>query len=236
MAAVHGKSTTVYLGQYDLTGYCDSADIGQMLEPAETTTFGNNSKTYIAGLRDGTIALSGNADYAAGAVDAVLNAATDGSQKYVTIGMGTEAVGSRCKLATIRQTQYGQSIPVGDKVTWSADMQADGGIDGNGVILHIKEAETGTENGASVDNSAASTNGYAALLHVFTADTLTGVTIKVQHSTDNASWSDLCTFTSVADVTSEIKTGTGTVNRYVRYIISAFTGTSLTFVVSFARR
>lgn len=235
MAFVHGKSTTVYLGQYDLTGFCDTADISQAMEPAETTTFGSSAKTFIAGLRDGTISLSGNADYASGAIDDVLNAATDGSQKYVTIGTGTEAVGSRCKLATIRQTQYGQSIPVGDKVTWSADLQADGGIDGNGVILHIKEAETGTENGASVDNGAASTNGYAALLHVF-VDNITSVTVKVQHSTDNSSWADLCTFTAFSGVGSEIKTGTGTVNRYVRYIISAFTGTSTTFAVAFARR
>ena len=120
------------------------------------------------------------------------------------------------------------------KVTWTADLQADGGID-SGVILHIKEAETGTENGASVDNGAASTNGYAALLHVF-VDNITSVTVKVQHSTDNSSWSDLCTFTAFSGVGSEIKTGTGTVNRYTRYIISAFTGTSTTFAVSFARR
>jgi len=58
----------------------------------------------------------------------------------------------------------------------------------------------------------------------------------VQHSTDNSSWSDLCTFTAVSVVGSEILTGTGTVNRYVRYIISAFTGTSVTFAVAFARR
>jgi len=234
MAFVHGKSTTVYLGQYDLTGFCDTADISQAMEPAETTTFGNSAKTFIAGLRDGTISLGGSADYAAGAVDEVLNAAIDGSQKYVTIGIGTEAVGSRCRLATVRETAYGQGIPVGDKVTWTADLQADGGID-NGVILHIKEAETGTDNGASVDNGAASTNGYAALIHVF-VDNVTSATVKVQHSTDNSSWSDLCTFTAVSVVGSEIKTGTGTVNRYVRYIISAFTGTSVTFAVAFARR
>jgi hypothetical protein len=89
----------------------------------------------------------------------------------------------------------------------------------------------------SVDETAATTGGAVAHLHV-TAFDGTSVTITVQHSEDNSVWVDLLTFTAVTGVTKErveLAAGT-TVNRYVRAIISAGTWTSVTFTVAFARR
>lgn len=236
MAQVHGVNTQVFFKQFNLTSHFRDFTVERGSDVADSSAFGDSSKEYFAGLRDGTISLGGLFDGAADAVDeeiaAVLAAATAPILSIVPGGTGT--IGNRGMSAQAHATSYGVNGSIGDMVSVSAEFQATGGID-NGVVLHGNTAETGTVNGTSVDNGAASTNGYAAYLHVIAAN-VTTVTIKVQHSTDNAIWADLATFTAVTGLTSERLTGTGTVNRYVRFIISAFTGTSVTPVVLFARR
>jgi hypothetical protein len=98
-------------------------------------------------------------------------------------------------------------------------------------LLHPLGAETGAGSGTSVDNAASSANGGRGNLHV-TAATGSG-TVKVQHSTDNAVWADLVTFTAATGATSETKEVTGTVNRYLR--ANHAPGTSITYVLGFAR-
>lgn len=237
MTTLHGKNSVVLFKEFDLSSYFNNADISQTVEPAESTTFGASAKSYIVGLRDGTIALAGLFDGAVDAVDEEIKAAlASATDPVLTFAPKVTAVGDKCYLAAGKITNYSITSPVADIVSINTQIQASGGID-NGVILHILEAETGTENGTSVDNAAASTNGYCAHLHATLVD-VTSATIKVQHSTDNSSWADLVTFTNLSGTTetSERVTGAGTVNRYVRYIISAFTGTTATFAVAFARR
>jgi len=72
MAFLHGKGTAVVFNQSDLSSYFNDATITRTVETAETTAFGASSKTYIVGLQDGTVSLSGMFDGSAGAVDEVL--------------------------------------------------------------------------------------------------------------------------------------------------------------------
>jgi len=91
-----------------------------------------------------------------------------------------------------------------------------------------------TTTGTGLDNGADSTNGGHANLHVLVSSGGSW-SLKVQHSTDNSSWSDLITFTSTgAAVGAEHKTVSGTVNRYTRVLLTRTSG-SLTPVISFAR-
>lgn len=239
MAFVHGKSTSVLLDQYDLSGYLNSSDITRTTESHETTTYGTTggAKTYITGLRDGTLSLGGLWDGSAGAIDVVLEATLSAaSGQVVTLAPAGMAVGSRVNMLSSRSTSYAVSDPVGDLVTVSVDLQADGGIDG-GVSLHALTAETGAANSASVNNGAATTNGYSAHLHV-TAVTATSAVVKVQHSANDSTWADLVTFTAATTgggATSQRVTGTGTVNQYTRMDLSG-TITSVTFGLGFARR
>lgn len=110
-----------------------------------------------------------------------------------------------------------------------------GAID-QGVILHPLAARTTDTNGTTVDQSAGTTAGGAGFVQVTAYSGLTNAVIKIQHSTDDSSWSDLITFTTVtAAPTSERVSVSGTVNRYVRAIVDV-TGTgSVTFWVAFAR-
>jgi hypothetical protein len=241
MAFVHGKSAQVLHNEYDLSAYFNDLSASRSVETAETTAFGSSAKTYIVGLSDGTISLSGMFDGAAGAVDAEM---TDilGSNSGAVITISTAAslaLGTRVISATGKLTSYEVSAPVGDVVAANAEFQADSGL-GNGISLHALSAETATGTSSSHDNSASTANGGFGTLHV-TANTMNNNTVfKVQHSSDGSTWADLVTFTTVATtvVTAErvtVAAGT-TVNRYLRSSWTASGAGSITFHINFARR
>lgn len=241
MAFLHGKGTAVLYRQYDLSSYFNDASVSRSVEPTETTAFGASSKTYIVGLKDGTVSLTGMFDGSANAVDEVLQArlgTEDGG--LVTICYGGATAGNRVSISKVETTSYDVSAPVGDVVAASAEFQSDSGID-NGIALTGLAAVSATGNGSSQDNSASSANGGVASLHVTANSHDGGTTVKVQHSADDSTWVDLATFTAVGASTTtservEVAAGT-TVNRYLRanYTLAGASG-SITFILSFARR
>lgn len=241
MAFLHGKSTKVFVNGSDLSSYFNDASPSVSIETAETTAFGNDDKTYITGLRDGTISTSGMFDGSAGAVDAVLSGilGTENSA-VVTIAYGGATAGNRVSIALAEETSYDISAPVSDVVSATAEFQADDGVYG-GIALTGLSAVSSTGTGSAQDNSASTSNGGVAVFHA-TANTRDGsTTLKVQHSADNVSWADLATFTAVSAGTTDservvVAAGT-TVNRYLRasHTLAGSTG-SITYIMSFARR
>lgn len=243
MAFIHGKSVSVIHGVTDLSSFLNEASTARQVDTAETTTFGaaGGGKTYITGLKDGTLSCSGLFDGASTAVDAVLTASL-GSDSLSPVTYAPEgfAVGSRVSVLQAKSTSYQVSSPVGDVVSVSYDAQADGGIDA-GVSLCLLASVSATTNTTSHDNTASSANGGLAQLHVTVNTRDAGTVFKVQHSADNSTWADLATFTTVATVVTAservaVASGT-TVNRYLRAqaTLSAGTG-SITYQISFSRR
>lgn len=240
MAFIHGKSAGIVHGVYDLTSYLNDASVSQDVETAETTVFGISAKTYITGLRDATISASGMFDGAASAVDEVLTASI-GSDTLAPMMVAQSGLtgAERAYILQSKTTSYEVSAPVGDVVSVSFDSQADGGAD-DALLLTSLAAITATGNGTSRDNSASTTNGGMAQVHV-TANTLNNsLVFKVQHSADNSTWADLVTFTTVPTTTktserSAVASGT-TVNRYLRANYTTSGTGSITFIMAFARR
>jgi len=114
MAFIHGKTAQVLHGVFDLSAFLNEATASQEVETTETTAFGNSAKTYIVGLKDGTISASGMFDGAASAVDEVL-AGSIGSDTLspVTVGYSGTTLGNRglCRLPSYQKqllTQFGQ--------------------------------------------------------------------------------------------------------------------------------
>lgn len=236
MAIIHGKGSSVLVAQYDLSAYLNSYETQRTAAPADVTCFGASYDSSIIGLMGGNVSLAGFFDGATGAIDDVLNTALGASSPKVVslIPAGSGGtIGDRASLFTANETTYGLSSSVSEAVGITAEFKPTSSI-GGGVLLAPLTARTGTVNLTSVDNSASSTGGYRANIHV-TAFSGTSVVIKVQHSTDNSSWSDLVTFTSITAATSESSAATGTVNRYVRAIVASGTFTSVTACVTFAR-
>lgn len=238
MGFVHGKGVEVLYGGAKLTSFFNDVSVSQNLDTAETSAFGDDAKTYVTGMKDGTLSLSGMFDGAAGAVDDVLKTTIGAaSNDVVTVAPEGLTAGLRGFSAAVKQTTYDVSSPIGDVVATSLDVQADGGVD-RGVLLAADSAVTATGEGASSDGGAASSDGGAAYLHV-TANTRDGAsTFKVQSSADNLTWADLTTFTSVSasTTTGEKKLLTGSVPRYLRasHTPGGSSG-SITYTITFAR-
>lgn len=238
--AIHGKGTSVLFNAYDLSAYLNSADQTISVETAETTCFGSSAKSYVVGLRDGTISLGGYFDGSANAVDTAISAAlaTDSASSVSVIEEGAAIIGNRALVCRAQDTSYQITSAISDAVAISAELQVDGGSDTGayrGVVLADLASYSGTtKTYASVDNAASSANGLVANLHV-TANAAASLVVKVQHSTDNVTFTDLITFTTVAATGFEHKTTTGTVNRYLRATWTGLTG-ARTVAVTAARK
>lgn len=234
----HGKKTAVLLNGTDMSPFLNEATTTQEIETAETTTFGDQDKTYIVGLADGTISTSGLFDSTAGASDAVLSGLIATEDNTFTVLPEGATVGRRAILANGQLTSYEISSPVADVVAISAEVQADGGLY-HGVALNGLQVISASGVSGSVDNAVATGNGVLANLHVTANNRNGATTIKVQDSADGLTWVDLVTFTNVSASTTagESITSTGTVNRYLRaeHTLAGSSG-SVTYHVSVARR
>ena len=232
--AIHGKATGILLGGYDLTPMLNQIATPQSLDVTEVTHFGETAKKYIPGIADATVSMSGFFEGDAKATEEMLDTASDESESLlVTYGLAL-AVGQDCKFANVIRSSFEVSSPVGDVVSISGAAQANGGLTTGKVLTAMLEATGASTSGTSVDNTVSSANGGKAALHL-TENTRNGnSTVTVQHSTDNAVWVDLGTFAVVPTLTvaSEVLELTGTINRYVRVVVTlaGSTGSAITTV------
>ena len=106
-----------------------------------------------------------------------------------------------------------------------------------GVLLTagaITQSSAGSE--SSKDDSASSSSGVAAYLQMIDINSGTP-TVKIEHSANNSSWSDLLTFSAVAngnEPAAQRVTASGTVNRYLR-VTSSGTFNNAKFVIAYRR-
>jgi hypothetical protein len=237
MAGLHGKHTRVLVGAYNLSGYLSEVSMPTTKGKAPCSGFGQDSHTYVMGLADTPIAMSGYGHFGTDEVDQVLAAALDDTTDVAipfSWGVDRFTVGTRVKMAAIKQTDYEISASRDDAVAISASATADGDADHNGIALHGISNEAGNSSAAAQDNAAGTTNGAVGHLHV-TVDAGTGLAVVIEHSTDGSTWAPLITFTTTNGVTSERIAVTGTVNRYVRATWTRSSG-NFTFAVALARR
>jgi hypothetical protein len=127
----HGKSTVFKVDNAagsltDISDTLTDVSFPQTIETAETTSFGSNAKTYIVGLSDSTLSISGNFD---ATVDAHL-AAIVGQAATLSFEYGPEGSTSPNVKYTGEciMTSYEKSGAVGDVVTYSAEFQVTGAI------------------------------------------------------------------------------------------------------------
>lgn len=133
MAFAHGKAATFKLDDSggtlrDLSAYLDEVSLPRDIETAETTTFqsSGSAKTYITGLTDATISISGKFDSVAdGYLAGIL-----GQSATVTFEYGpTGSTAGMIKLTgECIMTSYEVSSSVGDAVSATADFQVTGAI------------------------------------------------------------------------------------------------------------
>ena len=131
MAFVHGKSAVFKLDHAscsltDISAFVNNVDFPETADVAETSVLGASNKTYIVGLKDATISLSGLFDATADAIfGAVVGQTATLSFEYSPEGTASGKIKytGECIL-----TNYAMSSPVGDVVAYSADLQVSGAV------------------------------------------------------------------------------------------------------------
>ena len=126
---VHGKSTDFELDDTggtsrSLANVLTSVDFPETIDTAETTAFGSTSKSYIVGLRDASISISGLWD---STVDGYIIGTEPATRSFIFGPAGSTSgyvkYSGECIL-----TNYSISNPVGDVVTFSLDLQVTGNV------------------------------------------------------------------------------------------------------------
>jgi hypothetical protein len=134
MAFVHGKNAYIQIDNSagtltSITSISNEISFSQSIETAETTVFGNSAKTYITGLNDATISVSGLFDAtSADVIEGTIAALIAGTNASATLVFGPEGNGSGKKKYTQETivTSYEIGAPVGDVVSLSVEFQRTG--------------------------------------------------------------------------------------------------------------
>lgn len=238
MAFVHSKNGRVLINNRHLSGRITGWTVAGERSLGETTVLLDDGARFIPGLRAGAVAVNGLFDGSSGDIDQTIQS-SDGALDglLATVLPDGFTVGKPAFITTSNLESYTVESSVSDTVSLAVEATPNDGVD-HGRVVHGHTAETTTGNSASVDDGASTGNGGVAVVHVTAVTGATpSMTVKVQHSVDDGVWVDLITFTAATAATSERKTVSGTVNRYVRetHTISGSTP-DFTYAAAFARR
>ena len=81
----HGKSTSVYLDEFDMSAYLQASDVGFDQDTADVTTYGASSRAFIASQASGTLSFNG-------LIDATDTAGTSDKEFEAILGSATHPV------------------------------------------------------------------------------------------------------------------------------------------------
>lgn len=239
MGFVTAQQSRLILGDFSLSAFLRKIEPEGPIDMLDSTVLTSGGEEWIPGNKSGKVALEGLLDSDGSAtgqnqqIFAQLLTTPDDAVSYAPSGF---TLGNPTVSLLAVEDSYAVSNDPKSVVSWTLGVTADGGLE-YGVSLANLAAITVDTNGTGVDGTAATANGGSAFLHVTAFSGFTNVVFKVQHSTDNISFSDLTTFTTVTAKTSERKivTAGSTVNRYLRSFADVTGAGSVTFAMCFAR-
>jgi len=192
-------------------------------------------------LHDGTIDFGAyfNPSSAAGAEGAhTILKGRPTTDRIVTWWHGA-TIGNPAASLVSKQINYDGTRENSGAFTFSCQVQGNAyGLDHGVMLTPFQRTDTSATNGTSLDQSASTSFGWAAYLHVKSV-TGTSVTVKIQDSADNSSFADLsgAAFTAATGGTKQriaSSSATATVRRYVR-VATTGTFTNAVFAVNFVR-
>jgi len=239
----HGKGATVIGNQYALSSAMNDVSLSQTADTADVTVFGLDDRAYLAGLRDGTMSLTGFCDGSTLEMDRRLQAMIGSDTSVFSVGPSGNTVGDPCVLLAGPVTAYDVSSPATDVVAASASVQfSSQASDGFWLASLATRSAAVTGSAVTLSPSTATTGGAAGHLHVTGGTTSQTATVElsviVQDSSDGVTWADYITFTDIDSTNPagyERKTSTASCNEYVRAHVDAQGSTSITYAVAFAR-
>ena len=231
----HGKNAVALLDNTNLSTTLTDASVSLTADVAETSTFTASSKTYVSGLKDGTVTLSGYFESTSPDADAEFLAQLGSSGSAFSIAPIGYTRGNPTEFGNVIETSYDRSADIGSVVAVAVAFQFDGDAY-NGKSLLTPTAITSSSNQTGVDYGATGTNGGAGVLHCTVKSGSPTLDVKIQTSADNRSFSDYITFTQATGTTSELKTSASNPARYARAVLTFGGSGSITAAISFAQK
>lgn len=231
MPKIHGRQSRVYINGSDVSGYLNNTDAANQVDIAEVSAFGDTDKSYVIGLRTGTLRLAGFFDDTAGGtgVETVLNALLQSDTDPIVNVVHQDVIDAGGEGGKAEKlTSLGRTSPIGGAVVVSADFQADGGFRSTKTVF-AKGTLTPSAPGAatsSYNGGTATAQGAELYAQIFSVPAGTPV-ILVEHSDDGGvgdPWATLGTFVGVASAgapQAQRVTVTGTVKATKRATVSA---------------
>lgn len=233
MAFSHGTAARVWIDGFPAACNLNEFGMEGTVDTAETTTLCKSRKTYIPGLEDATVSMSGffeiNTIDPETTFDEFLSARVRTSFPVVFAPQGGELVGEGVYQFTGFMTSYSVNATVDEAVSTEMEFQSSLGWQ-HASVLQPEITETTTGEGGSHDNLVSTSNGGSAVLSVISA---TGTTpeldVLVEHSADDTIWATLATFSTQTEQNAEYVEFSGTVERYTR-VSWTISGTTPEFV------
>lgn len=228
MAKQTGLGANLWIDQYNVSGDIGAIDsITSSRAQIDVTSIEDTFVSRLPGLGDGSISFSGYFNTTSPSLHNAIGSAFGTAISIVTAAFGT-AIGSPAASIGAARTSYGITRATDGALTVQAAAESGIGYGTDwGVLLAGRASVTGTAS-TTVDGGTATTNGAQAYLHI-TAVAAGTVTISVQDSSDNSSFSNVTglTFTASSTAVAEYKaTAAGaTIARYLRYNVSGGTAT-----------
>jgi len=240
MATRKGFYLEFWLDGYKLTPLASEVIPSIEFETIEAGAYNNPVKQYLCGRGEGAIEFSGFFDSTlTGATHEALK--TVGVDKMAGVAWGDNAsptIGDIACGMPVHQSNYTVSADLNGLLAAKAALKSIGTPLEWGTLLANLTGVSADGNTTAVDQLAASSAGASAYLFVSgVSEADTGV-VKIQHSTNNSTWTDLITFAATgAAIIAERAEVSGAVNRYVRVIYDV-TGAavSINFAVIFCRK
>jgi len=228
MAVKAGENVRVYLDGYDISGYASKVSVGLKGGLTDVTTLNSAGHKHARTLADNIASVEGF--YDEDGINIALEARR--SSSGVLSIMDGESHGSVAVCGNAAMDDFSYDTVVDDVIKANASFKFNG-LAGSGKVIGAKATHTADSNDTTVDDSAGTTAGGEAYLHVFSVSSADTIDVTLRHSTDNFSSSDvlLCTFTQASAITAEKVAFTGAVNRYVRAVYDV-TGSDVSIVAA----
>ena len=226
-----GKNFSIFAGGANLACAIDSISINHETEEVESTKLcTDGSRSFLPGLMKHMLSWAGCYDVDATDADAladIFTAAFDAqSDLEFSVVPGVPAIGDLAFIGVANQTSFSVDAETGALINANGELTAKDSPLYHGKVLYFDSVDTDTDDGASLDNGALSSNGGFFIGHVYLEDDsdATDAAFTLQHSVNDSTWVDLVAQTAVGDVNGAISAvvapGT-TVNRYLRVQFAA---------------
>ena len=217
-----GKDLRTFVDGYELSAYITAAEPVKAFTGVEFAIgYPRKMRAYLPGLENSRLTLEGHWTDTTGKVHDRFADLTGGQVISLFPRGGTAgAAAYGMKVAVI---EYPVGLPIDDRITFRA------GLPPNtasrlfvGRCLALQEGISASGYGEAVYFGASGTDGGVAVLQIFGVSATDSITVAIEHSTTGAFAGEEATLTTFSldgsSVGAELKTLTGTINRYCRVV------------------